>query len=326
MIFDCHSDTFTHITLKRSKKEHNIFKNYHLDNFRKGNLCGGIFVIWIDPPYDKNPSLRSKEIVCAIKDEIKESEDIINIVKSYKDIGKGFIRSKIDIIIGIEGLSPIGSDLDKINYFYDEVHARHSSLTWNEENELATGVCGDDNRGLTLLGKNAVKRLEDLNMLVDVSHLNEKSFWDLMSVSSKPVIASHSNTKALCDVKRNLSDDQLKAIADSGGIIGLNGFNGFVSHNKNKQNLEGYVDHIDYISNLVGVDYISLGFDYCDYLDSSTLSSFSGNVDNPNISNLKCASQSNNVLQELRKRGYSEDEIDKITHRNIFRVIENVLI
>ena len=325
MIFDCHSDTFTHITLKRDENEHNIFKNYHLNNFKKGNVCGSIFVIWIDPPYDNNPSLRAEEVVNALKNEIKESKDVINVVKSYKDIGKGFAKSKVDIVIGMEGLSHIGSDIDKINYFYDEVHARHASLTWNEENELATGVCGDDNRGLTLAGKNAVKRLEDLNMLVDVSHLNEKSFWDLINVASKPIIASHSNAKALCDVKRNLSDRQLKSIAESGGVVGLNGFSEFVSHDKNKQNLEGFVNHIDYMADLIGIDHICLGFDYCDYLESNTLSSFSEDLNNPNVKNLQCASQSNNVTKELRKRGYLEDEIDKITHRNIFRVMENVL-
>lgn len=325
MIFDCHSDTFTHITLKRNRNEHNIFKNYHLNNFKKGNICGSIFVIWIDPPYDKNPSFRAKEIVMALKDEIEESKDVINIVKSYKDLDKGFVKNKIDIVIGMEGLSHIGNDIDKINYFYDEVHVRHASLTWNEQNELATGVCGDDNRGLTLYGKNAIKRLEDLNMLIDVSHLNEKSFWDLVNISSGPIIASHSNAKALCDVKRNLSDEQLKAIAQSGGVIGLNGFSGFVSCDRNNQNLQGFVDHIDYMVNLIGVDHICLGFDYCDYLESNTLSSFSENVDNPNIKDLQCASHSNNVTKELRKRGYLEDEINKITYTNVFRVMKDVL-
>jgi len=325
MIFDCHSDTFTHITLKREKKENNIFKKYHLNNFKKGNVCGSIFVIWIDPPYDNNPSLRAQEIVNALKDEINESKDIINVVKSYKDIGKGFLKSKVDIVIGMEGLSHIGSDIDKINYYHDEVYVRHASLTWNEENKLATGVCGDENRGLTLDGKNAVKRLEDLNMLVDVSHLNEKSFGDLVDVASKPIIASHSNAKSLCDVKRNLTDQQLKAVANSGGVVGLNGFSGFVSHDKDNQNLQGFVDHIDYMADLIGIDHICLGFDYCDYLGSDTLSSFSENVNNPNVKNLQSASHSCNVTKELRKRGYLEDEIDKITHRNIFRVMEDVL-
>ena len=325
MIFDCHSDTFTDITLKRYNKEKNIFKKYHLNNFKKGNVCGSIFVIWIDPPYDNNPSLRAQQIVQALKGELEESKDVINVIKSFDDIGKGFAKSKVDILIGMEGLSHIGKDIDKIDYYYNEVYARHASLTWNEENDLATGVLGNENRGLTFLGKEAVKRLESLHMLVDVSHLNEKSFWDLMNVASKPVIASHSNSKSLCNVSRNLSDEQLKAIAASGGVIGLNGFAPFVSHDTNKQNLEGFIDHADYMANLIGVEHISLGFDYCDYLQSDTLSSFSSNVKNPNVKSLQCASDSNNVIKELRKRGYSENEIDLITHRNIFRVMGDVL-
>ncbi|MEG0855892.1 MAG: membrane dipeptidase [Terrisporobacter sp.] len=325
MIFDCHSDTFTDITLKRHKNERNIFKNYHLNNFKEGNVCGSIFVIWIDPPYDNNPSFRANQIVSALKDELEENNDVINVVKSFDDIGKGFVKSKVDIVIGMEGLSHIGNDIDRINYFYDEVHARHASLTWNEENILATGVLGDENRGLTSAGKSAVKRLEELHMIVDISHLNEKSFWDLMNTASRPVIASHSNAKSLCNVKRNLSDEQLKAIASSGGVVGLNGFSGFVSSNKEKQNLQGFVDHIDYMADLIGVDHICLGFDYCDYIDCDTLSSFSSDVTNPNVKNLQSASHSNNVTKELRKRGYRENDIDKITHRNIFRVMEDVL-
>lgn len=162
-------------------------------------------------------------------------------------------------------------------------------------------------------------------MIVDVSHLNEKSFWDLMNTASRPVIASHSNAKSLCNVKRNLSDEQLKAIASSDGVVGLNGFSGFVSSNKEKQNLQGFVDHIDYMADLIGVDHICLGFDYCDYIDCDTLSSFSSDVTNPNVKNLQSASHSNNVTKELRKRGYRENDIDKITHRNIFRVMEDVL-
>lgn len=108
-------------------------------------------------------------------------------------------------------------------------------LTWDEENALATGVQGDADRGLTETGRRAVRRIQEKGMVMDVSHLNEKSFWGVMDVTAGPVIASHSNAKALCDVPGNLTDEQLRAIRDTGGVVGLNAYCRFVDANPDRQ-------------------------------------------------------------------------------------------
>ncbi len=326
MVFDCHSDLFTDVTVKMLKGEKNIIKTYHLDDLRKGGLIGGIYVIWIDPPYDKSPEARAKQIVASLREEIDSNLDIINPIKVFSDFEKGLKENKLNVMIGMEGLSHIGEDVDKLHYYHDVVGARHASLTWNEQNLLATGAAGDPSRGLTEAGKKAVKKLEELKMLVDVSHANEKSFWDIMNVASGPVIASHSNAKHFSSHRRNLTDDQIKAIAESGGIIGMNGYKEFVD-DKNTDNatVKDLVNHIDYIANLVGVEHIACGFDYSGFIDADCLSAFSCDTSNPNVEGLKVFEDTPNLIKELQNRGYTKDEIDCIGYKNAFRVVKQVI-
>ncbi|MCU5871557.1 dipeptidase [Clostridioides difficile] len=325
MIFDGHSDTWADVTIRRLNGEKDVFRRIHLDNFKRANIEGAIFVIWIDPPYDKEPEKRVKQIISSIKDEIEDMKDVVNIVKKYSDIDKGIRENKINILIGLEGLSHIGRNIDLLDYFYKEVGARHASLTWNEQNELATGCLGDENRGLTEIGKKAVNKMEKLGMVVDVSHLNEKSFWDLMSIASKPVIASHSNARSLCDAKRNLTDNQLKEISNTGGLVGINSFRGFTNSNPKKQDLIHLVDHIDYMVNLIGIEHVSFGFDFSDYLGKETIGSFTGNASMPSVDGLESTHTAHNIVVELENRGYKKKDIDLISSGNFYRLFGDIL-
>ena len=175
MIFDGHSDIFTDVTVRRLKGETQVLKNHHLPRLRKGNIEGGCFVLWIDPPYDADPAKRLGELMHCIKDEMAECEEAV-VVKNLKEIEEARKAGKFYILPGLEGLSGIGTDLDKIDELYD-FGCRHAMLSWNEQNDLSTGTKGDPNRGLTELGKKAVRKLHDKHMLVDVSHTNERTFW-----------------------------------------------------------------------------------------------------------------------------------------------------
>ena len=223
MIFDGHGDIWTDVTCHvMDHGERDIFRKYHLNKFREGHVTGGIFVIWIDPPNDKDPAARSKQIVTSIKQEMVDAADILNFVTKFEDFEKGTKAGKINVVTGMEGLSQIGEDIDQIDYFYHEVGVRHAMLTWNEANALATGWPVDVNRGLTDVGKKAVKRIQDLGMVMDVSHLNDKCFWGVIDLARGPIIASHSNARAVCPAMRNLTDDMLKAIAGTNGLVGMN--------------------------------------------------------------------------------------------------------
>ncbi len=323
MIFDAHGDIWTDVTVKRQSGMENIFKSYHMERYKKGGVNGGIFVIWLDPPNDKHPQKRALEIIENMSVEITENQDVFKIVRKYDDIKEAIDSKKFFVLIGLEGLSYIGKNVDLINALY-VFGARHASLTWNEENELATGVKGNPDRGLTKYGVEAIKRLEQLGMLVDVSHANEKTFWDINEIATKPLIASHSNCRALCDSPRNLTDDQLKAIGEKDGVVGLNAFSDFVADKKEDRDFEHLVDHVDHMVEIMGIDHVGLGFDFDDYLAGETMKFFAEEETASTIG-FENITKVPKLINELENRGYSKEDIDKIKYKNFLRVIKNIL-
>lgn len=323
MIFDGHSDIWTDVTARTLKGENDIIRKRHLKKIKEGKISGSIFVIWIDPPYTDEPYKRSMLILDSIKKELEYCKDLVFLAKSFNDIEKALKENKIYVFIGMEGLSSIGENLDLIDYYHD-FGARHASLTWNEENALATGAKGNPNRGLTELGKKAVRKIHQKNMILDVSHLNEKSFWDVANETDKPIIASHSNCKALCDVPRNLADNQLRKIAELNGLVGINSFNEFVHRDLDKQNIEMLVKHVVYMADVMGIDHVGIGMDYCDFLDDSSMSSFSSQ-ETSYTKGLEDASKTYNIIIELKKAGFSKDEIEKVAYKNFHRIIKEVI-
>ncbi len=324
MIFDGHADIWTDVTIKRQNGISDVFKKVHLERFNKGEINGGIFVIWVDPPYDNEPQKRFFEIIEHAAIEIMENRDIFKIVKKAKDFDIAVNSSKMPIIIGIEGLSALGSNFNLLNLLY-MFGVRHASLTWNEENKFATGVNGSPNRGLTKQGVQAVKKIEELGMILDVSHLNEKSFWDVYKYSTKPFIASHSNCRSLCDVPRNLRDEQLKAIAEKGGLVGVNAFREFVHVEKDKQDIEHLADHIDHMVEVMGIDHVGFGFDFFDYLEDDSINSFAGSGD-IGVKGIEDTTKAKNIIKIMEKRGYSKEDIEKISYKNFYRIINQILI
>ncbi len=323
MIFDGHSDTWTDVIAKQTQGEVDILNRYHYEKFIKGGVNGSIFVIWSDPPYDAEPLLRTRQIMEAVEKEMKYAENHFRIVHDYNEYMAAVKDNRIAIFIGLEGLSSIGRNIEMIDEFH-KFGARHASLTWNEENELATGVLGNPERGLSKLGEEAYKRISGHNMLFDVSHLNEKSYWDVARIADRPFMASHSNCKALSNVPRNLTDDQVKEIAMSGGYIGINSFNQFVHDDMDKQNVKYLVDHIVHITDLVGIQHVALGFDYCDYIDESSLSTFS-TQETSFTKGLVDASDSMNIVIEMEKRGFSQKEIEKVASKNVLDLIKRIM-
>lgn len=325
MIFDGHGDVWTDVTCHAvDHGERDIFRKYHLKKFQEGNVTGGIFVIWMDPPYDKDPVARSKQVVASIKQEMIDASDILNFVTKFEDFEKGTKAGKINVVTGMEGLSQIGEDIDQIDYFYNEVGVRHAMLTWNEQNALATGWPQDVNRGLTEAGKKAVRRMQDLGMVVDTSHLNDKSFWDIMHMAQGPIIASHSNARAVCPAMRNLTDDMLKAIAETNGLVGMNSLREFIDEEHDNQDVEHLANHVEYIADLIGIEHIGLGFDFDDYLGGEALSSFSNNLDSPSGKGISNEAEAKNLLEVLKNRGYNQDQLEAIAYKNFYRVFKEV--
>lgn len=322
MVFDGHSDIFTDVTVRRLQGETQVLKTHHLPRLRKGNIEGSCFVLWIDPPHDAHPAKRLGELMQCIKDEMAECEEAV-LVKNYREIEEAKKAGKFYILPGMEGLSGIGTDLDKLDELYD-FGVRHAMLTWNEQNELATGAKADPNRGLTALGRRAVRKIHDKHMIMDVSHTNERTFWDIAKVGGGPIMASHSNVWALKNHTRNLTDCQLLEIRDTNGIVGLNSFNELVSERVEEQTVEGLIRHADYIANKIGVEHLALGFDFCEFLGDEAAGAFS-DQENTFTKGLEDCSHVPFMLEKMREAGFSDKEMDMICTGNWHQLIQRVV-
>ena len=325
MVFDSHSDIWSDVTVKSLRGETDIFRKYHYERLQKGKIEGSIFVMWIDPPCDREPAKRLRQIMEAVKNELSYCPDILRIVHDYDEMQKAKEEGVFYTFIGCEGLSGIGEDVGQIDILY-EFGARHASLTWNP---LATGIRGDADRGLTEDGIKALHKIQDKHMLFDVSHLNDKSFWDIMKHAVGPVVATHSGSRRLCPVPRNLTDEMIKALVETGGMIGVNAYYEFISVNQEERTVDMLAKHIDHMVDIAGIDRIGFGFDFCEFLEDEASSSCSlaesKQYQKPALRGLKDASEVPNVLDALRKIGFTQDDIRKISYGNWHRMIQKIM-
>lgn len=322
-VFDGHSDIFSDVAVRYCRGEHDIIRKYHLDKLNAGNVKTMILGIWIEKLYDSDMSHRLLEIMAAINDEKKYIESFGGIIYKYDDLVRLNREDKLGIIIGAEGLDGIKDNVNLIDFMYD-FGVRHAMLTWNRDNAFATSSKScDDERGITKLGIEAVKKMEKLGMIVDVSHANEKTFWDIYNNTKRPFIASHSNAYALCKCRRNLKDDQLKAIAERNGVVGINSWPDFICE-EGKPSIKDLADHVDYMADVMGIDHISFGFDFGNYLDKAVLESM-GDYDFKGVKDFENASQINNLIDILKNKGYKNEDIEKIAYKNMERVVKEIL-
>lgn len=319
MFFDAHSDIWTDVTCKRLAGETHVLQNHHLARLKKGGVEGSIFVIWVDPPFDTDHVKRTKEIMACAKAEIAECDEI-RIVHNYAEMLQAKADGKIYIFHGIEGLAAIGEDVEKIDMYY-EFGCRHAILTWNEANGLGAGALSGVDTGLTAAGKKAVKKLQDLGMIVDTSHLNEAGFWDIAKIATRPFIASHSNSSALCKHARNLTDDQLRAIRDADGCVGLNSFNLFVDPDPAKQTVENLARHAAHMIDVMGIDHVGCGFDFFDFVSADCMGTMT-DTGNPCTHGLRDCSEICNLFACFEKMGMTKEEMDKIAYINFQNIIK----
>lgn len=323
MVVDIHADIWTDVTVKRSLGEKDVIKRYHLDRFKRGNMVGGTFIVWIDPPHDERPKERFEESVKYMSAEIWENQDILKVIYNTEDFYKAVDEGRLAVLLGLEGLSPLGQDIEGLYALY-QLGFRQISLTWNEENAFATGARGNNGRGLTQLGKKAVRIIEDLGIILDVSHANDNTFWDIYDMATKPIIASHSNARALCNVPRNLTDEQIKAIGESKGLVGINAFNEFIHVDRDKRNADYLINHIEHIVDLIGIDHVAFGFDFFEYLEEDTSNSF---IQDPyrGTPGIEDISKAPNLINKLKERGFSQEDIEKISYKNYLSLMDRVL-
>ena len=319
MVFDGHSDLLYDVTRRRLAGEDHVLERHHLGRLRHGGVEGMVLALWTSaaegetfwrdvPGADTDAARTEKMAVCALA-EFAESPWLA-VVRTAKEAERARADGKMYAFLAVEGMAAIGEDLSGIDRYHD-FGARIGMLTWNEENLLATGVRGDPQKGLSLLGWRAVRRMRELGMVVDVSHLNDGGFWDVMKLARGPVIASHSNCRALCDVRRNLTDDQLRAIRDTGGVVGLNVHHAFVHADPARQTAEMLARHAAHMAEVMGIEHVACGFDFCEYFGPG----------NEGAEGLENCAQIKHLFYWLEKLGMSAREREMIARENFLRVL-----
>ena len=312
MIFDAHGDILTDIYEETKKGNNNSFITKHYPLYLKSGIKQSIFVNWTDPD-TKTQDYFNEVFDISIK-ELKNNSHVLSICHNYDELEKANQEGKLGILLGIEGLKYLEKPEDIIS-LYDK-GIRHAILTWNEENKYAGGVAYPD-QGLTDLGKRLLSLMQEHHMIIDLSHANEKSFNEIMDYIKGPLIVSHGNVKALCDHRRNYTDEQLLMVKEHNGVIGVCAVASFISRDKDHQNVSFLAKHIDYIVKKIGIDFVGLGLDVCYYLYEGHHST--------TVLGLETIAEANNILTELQKLGYSDEDIDKIAYLNFQRVIKAVL-
>jgi membrane dipeptidase len=344
IIIDTHADTTQRILdgLDFAKSQPELHED--LPKLRAGGLSAQFFSIWVDPaktPAEKyySESLRQLE---GMHRMIEHNRGAIAWAKTADDVRANAARGVISALFGVEGghsLAP-GTPAEQLAHLHRlaELGARYMTLTWANSNQLG-GSSGDegDGRGLTELGRRVIDEMQRLGVIVDLSHVSDPMFWDAIRYAKRPVLASHSSSRELCNVPRNLSDAMLKAIAKNGGAVCVNFFAGFLDADfaarahplfakwKGRPVLETQrrlrdelrrlppvplaklVDHIQHVAQVAGIDHVCLGSDF----DGVTALPVG----------LDDASKLPLLVAALRQRGYSEDDLAKILGGNVLRVL-----
>ena len=243
ILVDTHNDAVTACIEKKVSFDQDLTGINHSDlkRFKEGGLDYQLFSIWCDGE-KVNPyawAMREMDTIDAVA---ARNPDKMVIAKDWKTINAALKAGKIIAQYGVEGGHMIEDDINRLDTFYNR-GVRYMTLTWNNSPSWASSHTAEKDpkytgpKGLTSFGKTIIGRMNQLGMIVDVSHIGETTFWDAINTTTKPVIASHSNAYSICPVTRNLKDEQIKAIGKNGGVICLNFFSGFVDSNFSKKDM-----------------------------------------------------------------------------------------
>jgi membrane dipeptidase len=316
VIVDGHND----LVLHRWRGEET--KHMDLEAARDGGFAGGFFALYVpspgvpdptevpyalplpDPiPYDEATRIADELYACL-------RELPVTVATSVEDFRNGGVAA----IVHLEGAEAIARDLSNLEAWYER-GLRSVGITWSRTNDFGHGVpfafpaTPENGAGLTAAGRELVRACNRLGIVVDLSHLNWAGFWDVARLSDKPLVATHSNAHALCPASRNLTDEQLRAIAASGGIVGVNFAVTFLredGHQVPETPIAEIVRHVDYLVELMGIDHVAFGSDFDGAVVPAELGGAAGLP---------------KLVAALSDAGYDDEAVDKITHGNWLRVL-----
>lgn len=257
---DCHNDLLLAVQHLRERGRRDPFGDIWLPQLISGGVKLQVLPIFTDEQFAGEAALRRCLLMIEQAQEIAEEHSTdVAIALSGGEITRILDSGRIALVLALEGSEPIGADLTIIRTLF-RAGLRMASFTWNRRTLMADGAGERDTGGrLTHLGIASLAEMERLGLIVDVSHLSEHGFWHVAELATRPYIASHSSARSIYDHARNLTDDQMRAISASGGLICINGYGGFLG---SSPTIGLYVDHIAHAIEVVGVEHVALGPDF----------------------------------------------------------------
>lgn len=318
---DAHFDLPMEILQKHRNGETDVIKTKYIEDFKKANAKIIVMAVYIEEAYLPESALRlAIEQIEAVHADVSNCDECV-IATNKKELKAGLDANKIVFLISLEGLEPIGSSLYLLSALR-RLGVAGAGLTWSRRNQVANGSYFKPqiegvSSGLSMFGVQVVKEMDRLGMFFDLSHLNDEGAFDLFKFTDKPVIASHSNSRSILNIPRNMPDEIAKEIAARGGVIGLNGAFMLVTDNHTEDKIGALCDHADYYMKLIGPEYIGYGIDFSEYfretlhLDTEdTISTYPETV---------------KITAELLRRGYNEKDVEGIVGGNFKRFYLNNL-
>ncbi|HPO55295.1 MAG TPA: membrane dipeptidase [Ignavibacteriaceae bacterium] len=312
-LIDLHNDILEKMVVDTSYHlaAFHTFNHTDIPRMRTGGVDAQFFAVWVDPSaHPVNQYDHAIEMINIFHNEVSLNPNTLGKALDPAQVIELNNQNKIAGILAVEGGHAIEEDLQKLANLYN-LGMRYLTITWN--NSTSWAVSSQDSRsatvGLSEFGKDVIRALDSLGIMIDVSHTGIKTISDILTVTSNPIVATHSGVRNLRNNHRNLYDNQIIDIANSGGVIGVVFYPPFLG--SGSVNVSKVVDHIDYIVNLVGVDHVAVGSDF-------------DGIGNNTVVGLEDISKYPNLTNELINRGYNQEEIGKILGDNIMRVFQQV--
>jgi len=361
IVIDAHNDVVMRILRGEDISRHTGRGHSDLPRFVEGGIDVQVLAIWVPPRQtERSYFLQANERIDSIENFVRRNANRVSLARNAVEVESLVKNGRFVVLLGLEGGHPIENDLKKLEHFYNR-GVRYLGLTWNTGTDWATssqyetqqGKPTKRKKGLTPFGEKVVKRMNDIGMIIDLSHAGETTFWDVLKITRKPVIASHSSIWSLCRHNRNLKDDQLKAIARNGGVVFITFVSGFLDSMftvKEKELRARNSKKIDSLKSVLGDNTLSESvtivqllkdeyhkirpplstlIDHIDYavkLIGADHVGLGSDFDGMEVGPLELDDVSHfpNITRELLKRGYSEKDIRKILGENFLRVLKEV--
>ena len=326
-VLDSHCDTPSQILSLRDLSLDNELAHVDYPKLKKGNVDGAFFALYIPASMDtddaKDYLLR---LMGGVKRTLAENPDKAALTVSMSQALENKKKGLFSLFLGLENGSPLGDSEDAFENLQKLYNAgvRYITLCHSTSNQICDSCASTTPKwnGLSPFGKKLVAEMNRIGMLVDVSHISDSAFYDVLACSTKPVVATHSSCRALADHPRNMTDDMIRELAARGGVIQINFYPVFLDSefaarfsssgdlDLERPSYKLIADHIDHVVSLVGVDYVGIGSDY-DGIEITP-------------DGMEDISMMPKLFDELRSRGYSEEDLEKIAGGNFFRVMEQV--